>query len=80
MAVTVLVRKPVQLTGTQIEMLRFLADEREAPPVQWRPGTYDVLEANGLIERRGRPSRYRSTRVGDDVLSQLAEGGDALTA
>jgi len=74
MTTTVLVRRPVELTETQIELLRFLAGELEAPPLRSRPGTYTVLETHGLIEQGGRHHRYRSTAIGDDVLTQLTGG------
>ena len=89
MTITVVVKRSVQLTTTQVELLRFLAGEIPTPPLGTRPGTYDVLETNGLIKRGGRRGggkrlkrgagrrTYRSTVTGEDVLRQLGvEAGD----
>ena len=80
MPVKVLIKRPVQLSSTQVAWLRFLASARGTmdPPAGRFGPTFDVLSTHGLI-RRVNGWGYRPTIAGYDVLAQLAEAGDDLT-
>jgi hypothetical protein len=69
--IKVIVRRRVDLSDTQVELLRFLADKQAAPPPRRQSGTYEALETNGLIRRERTRARYRITDVGADVLAQV---------
>jgi hypothetical protein len=61
-----------KLTASQVELLRFLANQRDPPHRVTRCG-YEALEAQGIIERRSQCSRWRITRRGKSVLRRLEE-------
>ena len=65
-----MVRVAVELTGPQVELLRFFADQG-SQPASVRSRMYTPLCAQGLIQRESESARYQITELGRQTVAAL---------
>jgi hypothetical protein len=70
MVISVMVRRPLELTRPQVELLRFFAGEK-GPPGTTRKRTCDVLLAHDLVKKRRSRGGYVITDLGRRVLDEV---------
>jgi hypothetical protein len=63
-----------ELSRIQVETLRFLNGDTDAPPPYWTTRTHSALEARGLIDcDTRRPQWYMVTELGRQTLAETKE-------
>jgi hypothetical protein len=67
--VMAMVRVAVELTGPQVELLRFFADQG-SQPASVRSRMYRPLCAQGLIQRESESVRYQITELGRQTVAR----------
>jgi hypothetical protein len=64
------VRVAVELTGPQVRLLRFFADQG-SQPASVRARMYTPLCVQGLIQRESESERYQITELGRQTVAAL---------